>query len=222
MPVGVASGIWVPADTWGRPPAASPATMHVRRPDRKEGPDSRPDPLVTSLVELSEADSKKWSSLLERRFVPEEPVDRTPESQGRMLKQRQTRLTEAQKDELVAQYVNDSTVGYLAEQFGCHRNTVSNLLKSRGITLRCGSMTESHIDQAVALYESELSLARVGNELGFDDGTIRHRLVKRGVCMRDSHGRTRSDIPNVSPTASRSGSQPSSYARPDSRRHSTP
>lgn len=108
-----------------------------------------------------------------------------------MLKQRQTRLTEVQKDELVARYVKGSTVGYLAEQFGCHRNTVSNLLKTRKIALRYASMTDAQIDQAVALYDRGLSLARVGDEMGFDDGTIRLRLIERGVQMRDSHGRPR-------------------------------
>ncbi len=143
------------------------------------------------MVELSEADSKKWLSLLERRPVPEEPVDEVLEVQGRVLKQRQTRLTEAQKDELVARYVKGSTVCYLAEQFGCHRNTVNNILKSRKIALRCASMTVDQIDRAVDLYESGLSLARVGRELGFDDGAVRLRLIARGVAMRDSHGRIR-------------------------------
>lgn len=143
------------------------------------------------MVELSDADSKKWSSLLERRPFAEESVDGNPESQGRMLKQRQTRLTEVQKDELVASYMKGSTVGHLAERFGCHRNTVSNLLKSRKIALRYASMTDAQIDQAVALYDRGLSLAQVGNELGFDDGTIRLRLIERGVPMRDSHGRPR-------------------------------
>lgn len=142
-------------------------------------------------MELSDADSKKWSSLLERRPFAEEPVDGNPESQGRMLKQRQTRLSEVQKDELVASYVGGLAVGHLAERFGCHRNTVSKLLKSRNVTLRSASMTDAQIDQAVALYDRGLSLAHVGNKLGFDDGTVRLRLIERGVEMRDSHGRKR-------------------------------
>jgi len=143
------------------------------------------------LVGLSEADSKKWSSLLERRSVAEEPIDEAIEPQDRMLKQLQTRLTEAQKDELVANYMKGSTVYHLAAQFGCHRNTVSNLLKSRGITLRMASMTHEQIAEAIALYESGLSLVRVGEVLGVSAGNVHARLRERGVAIRDSHGRPR-------------------------------
>jgi len=149
------------------------------------------------LVELSEADSKKWLSLLHHQASAEivgdehaPVVSELPATKRR--KQSQTRLTHQQKRELVDSYLEGATTYELAAQYGCHRNTVSNVLKDRGVALRCESMTESQIDQAVIHYEGGLSLARVGNELGFDDGTIRHRLIERGVYMRDSHGRARS------------------------------
>lgn len=110
-----------------------------------------------------------------------------------MLKQRQTRLTEAQKDELVASYMKGSTVYHLAEQFGCHRNTVSNLLKTRGIMLRMASMTHGQIAEAIALYQSGLSLAKVGARLGFNANTVRLRLIECGIRMRDSHSRDRTE-----------------------------
>lgn len=83
------------------------------------------------------------------------------------------------------------TVYQLSERFGCHRNTVSRLLKFRGITLRLASMTEDEIAMAETLYTSGLSLAKVGEQLGFNDSTVRLRLIERGVRMRDSHGRQR-------------------------------
>lgn len=146
------------------------------------------------LVELSEADSKKWLSLLSHSTTAEiadtRPCPAAPQVAKRR-KQRQIRLTDEEKQKLVDAYIAGATTYQLAAQFGCHRNTVGNLLKSRGIALRCVSMSESQIDQAVILYESGLSLARVGDELGFDDATIRLRLIERGIRMRDSHGRYR-------------------------------
>ena len=150
-------------------------------------------------MELSEADSKKWRSLIEHgtstQIVDEQSSRTTGDahSERRAPKQRQTRLSDAQVPDLVAGYTSGSTVYDLAEQFSCHRHTVSKILKERGITLRLSSMTHAQIAEAVALYESGLSLAKIGVRLGFNDNTIRLRLVERGVRMRDSHGRTRDD-----------------------------
>lgn len=127
------------------------------------------------------------------RLVDDQATASTSDAQGqsRVLKQRQTRLSDARVQEMVAGYQSGSTVYELAAQFGCHRKTVSNLLKTRGIALRMGSMTDEQISEAVALYESGLSLAKISMRLGFNDNTIRLRLVERGVRMRDSHGRRR-------------------------------
>lgn len=150
-----------------------------------------------ALVELSEADSKKWLSLLRHptsdQLVETQPTPPTgyAHSYRRALKQQQTRLGDTQTEDLVAGYLSGSTVYELAAQFGCHRNTVSRLLKSRGIALRLVSMTDEQIVEAVDLYESGLSLAHVGSRLGFDRNTVRLRLIERGVEMRDSHGRVK-------------------------------
>lgn len=187
----------------------------LRFPERREGPDFRPDPLVTSLVEhsdansknshfsnrkllveLSEADSKKWRSLVEHgmsaQLVDDQPTAPTSDAQcqRRVLKQRQARLSDARVQEMVAGYLSGSSVYELAAQFGCHRKTVSSLLKSAGIALRLASMTADQIMEAAALYESGLSLAKTGARLGFNANTVRLRLIEHGIRMRDSHGRT--------------------------------
>jgi hypothetical protein len=79
----------------------------------------------------------------------------------------------------------------LATRFGCHRNTVSRLLKSRGVELRHAPLTDDQVDQAENLYLSGLSLAQVAAQLKLNSNTIRLRLLQRCVRMRDSHGRER-------------------------------
>lgn len=101
--------------------------------------------------------------------------------------QQQTRLTTDQVDELVREYVAGANQRQLARRFGCHRTTVSALLKSRGITPRNRALTAGQIDRAVELYTSGLSLVAVGELLGANPETIRQRLIESCVPRRDPH-----------------------------------
>lgn len=105
--------------------------------------------------------------------------------------QRQTRLKHREIEELVVQYSSGSTVYELATLFGCHRNTVSRLLKSRGVSMRLSPLTTEQIERAVELYSSGLSLLKVAHMLGVSAGTVHARLRDHGVTLRDSHGRQR-------------------------------
>lgn len=109
----------------------------------------------------------------------------------RAKRQRQTRLDEEETSQLVARYCAGATVYELADQFGCHRTTVSDYLKAQGVKMRLTSLTEAEIDQASELYESGLSLTKVGELMGANAETIRQRLLKRDVARRDPHGHQR-------------------------------
>lgn len=45
-------------------------------------------------------------------------------------------LTLEEKDELVARYENGTAVMELAKSYGCHRTTVGNILRARGIAAK--------------------------------------------------------------------------------------
>ena len=161
-------------------------------------------------MDLSGVDSKKWGPLLDHRTSAQLVDEQSTAPLGDVhphrcfVKQRQVRLGDEQVQDLVAGYLSGTTVYELATRFGCHRNTVSRLLKSRGVGLRMTSMMDEQIADAVTLYESGLSLAQIGTRLGFDNNTVRLRLIERGVRMRDSHGRVRNDDAQLRDTHQRS------------------
>jgi len=111
----------------------------------------------------------------------------------RKTRQQQTRLEPDQVTQIVAAYQSGATVYELADQFNCHRTTVSGMLKSRGVPMRRTSLTQAQVDRAVKLYETGLSLSKVGKLVGANAETVRQRLLTCGVTPRSSHDRRASD-----------------------------
>lgn len=105
------------------------------------------------------------------------------------LVQKQKILSAEEISELVIAYKSGLTAYQLAEQFGCHRTTVSQHLKLQGLKMRRCPLSNDQIDKAVKLYESGLSCAKVGNIIGANDTTILKRLRERGVRVRGAHER---------------------------------
>jgi hypothetical protein len=91
--------------------------------------------------------------------------------------------------QLVAQYEAVATVYQLGGRFGIARQTVSKILKRRGVTMRMKGLTGEQIEEAVRLYEGGWSLARIGAKFSIDAWTVRARVVERGVRMRPRPGR---------------------------------
>ena len=150
---------------------------------------------ITSMVDLSGADSGKWGPLLEHshrvRSKPQidAPTDDSKHTRLTAPRQRQKRLNASEVDEIVEAYLSGLSVYQLSRRFGCHRTTISNHLKSRGVAMRLTPLTESQIDHAIELYGTGLSLAKVGMLVGADAETVRQQLSKRGVQLRGPHER---------------------------------
>ena len=128
---------------------------------------------------------ERLRSLLE--MVPSGPLEPIP----RTIKQKQRRLRGAEIDKLVADYLIGATVYELAEQFGVHRSTVSDVLERRGVARRFGPLSPAQIAIAASLYGGGLSLAKVGKQLGCQATTVRDALAKVGVEIRPRNGWSR-------------------------------
>jgi IS30 family transposase len=87
---------------------------------------------------------------------------------------------------------NKLTVYQLAEKYGCHRNTVSKLLKNNGVRVTLTRMEEREITEAKRLYESGLSLREIERELGICKTTLGNSLTKAGVTLRPARRYKRS------------------------------
>lgn len=99
------------------------------------------------------------------------------------------RVSDAKAQRIVESYRAGRTIYELADEYGVHRATVSEVLKREGVSMRRQSPTEEQVDEMVRLYGEGLSLQRVGDRLGFNPSTVRNKIRDKGIPTRDSHGR---------------------------------
>jgi transposase-like protein len=142
---------------------------------------------------LSTADSNKWLLLKEGRLARQTPeVITSPDYQliGSIHQQRR-RLTEAQVIEMAARCKGGATLCELANEFACHRTTVSARRRKAGVSLRLQSPTVHVIDSMIHLYTYGLSTMEIGERLGFCANTMRNGQQGHGIQHGDTHGRNR-------------------------------
>lgn len=104
------------------------------------------------------------------------------------LRQEQRILSDEEITKIIIGYSNGLTMKQLANQFNCHRTTISQKLKVTGITIRMRSPTKEQVNKIITLYESGLSLENIGKIFNMSATTIMYCLKKQGIKTRDSHG----------------------------------
>ncbi|MCU1367528.1 MAG: hypothetical protein JWN39_3167 [Ilumatobacteraceae bacterium] len=100
------------------------------------------------------------------------------------LKQRQTRLNEADQALAIVAYRTSGSINVVAREFGINRRTAANILERHSLDRYYNVLTAEHIREAATLYRDGWSLAKLGQHLGVDAGTVRRALRKAGVTMR--------------------------------------
>jgi DNA invertase Pin-like site-specific DNA recombinase len=50
--------------------------------------------------------------------------------------QKQRMLTESERDEAIIKYADGMTMKAVATDYGCHRTTIRNILRARGVVIR--------------------------------------------------------------------------------------
>lgn len=126
-----------------------------------------------------------------RRHLLTEPVRELPQANGGRKRTTQPRLSDEKVSQIVTAYETGKTVYELATEYGCHRVTISAVLKRQGVALRRTSPTAEQIDEMVRLYESGMSLARIGEQFAMNASTVLTQLRKKKIRTRDAHGRIR-------------------------------
>jgi len=117
-----------------------------------------------------------------RRVLSGQGRDRVSHRPVPSLRQKQTRLTDSQRSELVERYIAGESSNALALEFGVDRGTATRVIRRAGIELRYRA--DIGVDAARVLYESGLSLVKVGEQLGVSSGTILSLLQRAGVPTR--------------------------------------
>src|SRR4051794_4755684 len=87
------------------------------------------------------------------------------------VRQKQTRLTDSQRSEVVRRYQAGESANSLAPQFGVHASTLVRHLRRAGIDVDWGVIDRIDTEAAARLYASGLSLAQVGAALGVSAGS---------------------------------------------------
>ena len=100
------------------------------------------------------------------------------------------RLSDDRCQQVVTEYSAGLTTYELAAKYGCHRATISEILKRADVSLRRSSPTSDQVNEMVRLYADGLSLAAVGERLDFSARTVMTYLRERRVPTRDTHGRS--------------------------------
>jgi DNA invertase Pin-like site-specific DNA recombinase len=140
------------------------------------------------MVGLSDVNAEKWRLLLKQAAGTAKGAE-DPQIQPTAgdyetvtsLRQRHTWLSDDDIAKLVAGYKSGLSVYQLAEQFGCHRTTVSRGLKDHGTKMRGRPLTEEQIGEAQSLYTAGLTLTDIGKQVGANRTTVRGRLENRGL-----------------------------------------
>jgi hypothetical protein len=106
----------------------------------------------------------------------------------RRLRQHHTRLTPAQKHEVLALYQRGVPVGEICQRYGISKQQISDLRNARGIPRRPRGLSDEQKRQAEQHYLAGQSCATIGRHFGVHAETIRHYLHTTGIVLRPRPG----------------------------------
>ena len=161
---------------------------------------------VVLLVGLSGADYKKYRAILQAKrkitdnlkSMMEETVDREVgewgEAEVKQFRQIQKRLTDEEMEKVVQGYMSGRTVHQLTEEFGCHRQTISSILKQHGVkTDNRIAQKKLNADEIIAMYADMYSSTEIGEKFGVHPQAVLRCLRNHGVKIRSRGNRAHSE-----------------------------
>jgi hypothetical protein len=98
-----------------------------------------------------------------------------------LLKQKQSGLTESERNEVIERYLAGETANALASIYDVNRATVLAILQRAGINFRYRLLTDHDIAAANEMYENGQSLASIAKPFDVSDGTLLHAFRLLGV-----------------------------------------
>ena len=143
--------------------------------------------------------SNSSPSSLERALRAYRRLDlaRPPQKRPTRASKRAKRLNGTELNRLVERYASGATVYELATEFGIHRTTISQQLKTAGVKMRLQPLTPQQVEEAAALYATGQSLADVGSQLGVNASTVLIALRTEGAEIRKPWDHPRQHQPGV-------------------------
>ncbi|ERH24630.1 Helix-turn-helix domain of resolvase, partial [Actinomyces johnsonii F0542] len=147
------------------------------------------------VVALCSSVTRNWQTLLEfARTLPPDDGDTTATTTTiatpppQRLRQHHTRLTPAQKDEVITLYQRGVPVREICQRYDISRQQVSDLRNARGIPRRPRGLSDEQKRQAEQHYLAGRSCATIGRQFGVHAETVRRYLRTTGVALRPRPG----------------------------------
>lgn len=110
-----------------------------------------------------------------------------PNSTVKTITQQQKFLSELETQTICKKYQEGSSVYELAAEFGCHRRTVSDVLKRNGVTVSHKATEKPElVKRVIELYAEMKTPKEVGAIVGLEQGTVRQVLKENGIHIRQS------------------------------------
>ena len=135
--------------------------------------------------------TRNWQTLLEfaRTLPPDDGAAAATTTTAtiaapppRRLRQHHTRLTPAQKDEVITLYQQGVPVREICQRYGISKQQVSDLRNARGIPPRPRGLSDKQKRQAEQHYLAGQSCATIGRQFGVHAETVRRYLHTTGHC----------------------------------------
>ena len=100
------------------------------------------------------------------------------------LRQKQTRLADSDRIEVLERYLAGETANALADAFDVNRATIFAILQRAGIKSRYRILTDHDVASATAMYEAGRSLASIAKHFDVTDRTVLNTFRRVGVPTR--------------------------------------
>ena len=107
------------------------------------------------------------------------------ETEIRRIRQKQKILSEYEIQEVIQLYLNGVSANAIATSFGCHRRTISDVLKRNGIEVsHKASAKPELVKKVIELYTEYKTPKEIGTIVNLDCGTVRQVLKDNGIYIR--------------------------------------
>ena len=103
------------------------------------------------------------------------------------IRQQQKDLADDEILQIIERYTAGASIYELADEFGCHRSTISRRLKQQGITVS-NKVTDrpALVERVLKMYADGMQAKQIGVELGITPKSVSKILRDNGVRIRHS------------------------------------
>ena len=149
-----------------------------------------------SRLGLSEINSKNYDIILDKvKYTPMTPVSDSPMPEypdnayniKTEIKQQQKHLSNNEVLEIISKYKAGKSTYELAQEYGCHRRTISDNLKKQGIKVTNQLMERKGVVELVMqMYSEYYKPADIAKAVGINVDSVRKILKENNVYIRKS------------------------------------